>query len=91
MADSARVATLFDNAGFRDVRVEQRRLPVTFEAGVAQLWRSLAASGIAADIDALDGAQRHALEAAVTEELSPLVRNGRVESETVSNIAIAVK
>jgi len=91
LADGARVATLFENAGFRDVRVEQRRVPVTFEAGVEQLWRSLAASGIATDIDALDGAQRRALQAAVTDQLSPLVRNGQVESETVSNIAIAVK
>ena len=73
------------------MQVTQRRLPVTFEAGLAQLWRSLAASGIAADIDALDAAQRQALQAAVTEHLSPLVRNGQVESETVSNIAIAVK
>ncbi len=91
LADRAQVVALYKNAGFRDVQVNQRRLPVTFEAGLAQLWRSLAASGIAADIDALDAAQRQELQAAVTEHLSPLLRNGQVESETVSNIAIAVK
>ena len=72
-------------------RIGSERLPVTFEAGVAQLWGSLAASGIAADIDTLDGMRRRALQEAAADQLAPLVRNGQVESETVSNVAIGVK
>jgi SAM-dependent methyltransferase len=85
------LAELIDGAGFEQVRVTERRLPVTFAGGPAQLVASLAASGIAADYAALDTGRRQALEAKAAELMSPLLAEGRVESEVTSNIATAVK
>jgi SAM-dependent methyltransferase len=91
LSDGVQLACLFEAAGFRDLQVGERHLAVTFHEGPGQLWRWLPASGVAPDIDALDAEQRGALEATVAERMSCLVRDGQVDSEMVSNIAIAVK
>src|SRR5260221_564658 len=65
LADDLRA--LLDRAGFEDVRVEDRMLPVTFEGGPTQLASTLAAAGVAGELEALSPQDKDRLHAAVTE------------------------
>jgi SAM-dependent methyltransferase len=81
--------TLLQQAGFRDVRVADRVLPVTFEGGPAQLASTLAASGVAGELDALSPRDKERLHDAVTELSRPLTAEGAVRSQLASHLAIA--
>lgn len=91
MPDAATLEGLIIQAGFDEVRVSERRLPVSFEQGPSQLVASLPASGIAAEVQNLNSDGRQALEAIAAELLAPLVSGDRLQSEMTANIAIAVK
>jgi SAM-dependent methyltransferase len=79
------LGTLLQQVGFVDVQITKRVLPVTFDQGPVQLVASLAASGVAEEIDKLSAEQKDLL-------LASLVRatgNGAINSEMESNVAIA--
>lgn len=82
---------LIERAGFTEARVEQRAVDVRFEGGAAQFASTLAASGIAADIEALAPPQRDELVETFARRAAPIVVNGGLDSPTVSNLAFAVR
>jgi hypothetical protein len=53
LPDAADLHALLSNAGFADITVTSHELPVTFEAGGEQLADTLAASGVASELEAL--------------------------------------
>jgi SAM-dependent methyltransferase len=84
------LAELVASAGFMDVSVEEIRQPVRFEAGPGQLDRSLAASGLAAEIAGLPSDQRTALACAIADNLLGLTdSSGAVASHLTSQIVLA--
>ena len=78
-------------AGFADVSVSEIARPVRFERGAAQLDRSLAASGLAAEIGALSSDMRAALTSAVADNLRSITDgSGVVTSHLTSQIILAI-
>jgi SAM-dependent methyltransferase len=78
------------SAGFTDVSVEEAQQPVCFDGGAKQLDRSLAASGLAAEIAGLTGDKRTSLRSAIGDNLRVLTdTNGAVISYTTSQIVLA--
>ncbi len=85
------LADMVSAAGFAEVSVDEITRPVRFEAGAAQLDRSLAASGLVAEIGALAGDTRAALASAVADKLRSLTdSSGAVTSHLTSQIVLAV-
>jgi SAM-dependent methyltransferase len=82
---------VFTHEGFIGVSLEVVRHPVTYEGGVAQLVAALAASPIAGTIAALDAETTARLRSAAARHLAPLVINGQVRTEMVSNLVTATK
>jgi ubiquinone/menaquinone biosynthesis C-methylase UbiE len=72
-------------AGFEDVRVEQRTLPVTFEGGAAQCAAVVGASPLGAELESLPAEDKQRIVAGVARRLGA----GPVESELTSNVAFA--
>jgi len=85
------LSALLDGAGFADIRVEDRVLPVTFESGPRQLAATLAAAGVAGELEALSSQDKDRLHAAVTELSRPLMVGGTLRSQLASHLAIATK
>ena len=85
--DAGPLADLLEQAGFRDVRLSTHVLPVTYEEGAAQLYRTLAASGIVAQLGELGDERTQQLADALTR----ITGEGRLDSEMESNIAIALR
>lgn len=81
----------FTDEGFIGVSVEVVRHPVTYEGGVAQLFAALAASPIANTIAGLDTDTTARLRSAVARHLAPLLIDGQVRTQMVSNLATATK
>ena len=85
------LADMVTAAGFDDVSVEEIVRDVRFEGGAAQLDRSLAASGLAAEIGTLGSDERTVLSVAVAEKLRSLTdRSGAITSHLTSQIVLAV-
>jgi len=82
---------VFTHEGFTGVSVEVVHHPVTYEGGVAQLVAALAASPIAGTIAALDADTTARLRSAAARHLAPLVINGQVRTQMVSNLVTATK
>jgi SAM-dependent methyltransferase len=80
---------LLERAGFQGVRVEDRALPVTFEGGPAQLAATLAAAGVASELEALSPRDEERLHDAVAELSRPLMTDGALHSQLASHLAIA--
>jgi hypothetical protein len=76
-------------AGFHKNRVRSVTLPLTFEGGIAQAARSLAASPLAPSLATLPAGTHLRLKAAIGAHLAPLLRDGKVNANMTSNIAIA--
>ena len=76
-------------AGFHEVRVRRVTLPLIFEGGIAQATRALAATPLASSLAALPAEKRLRLNAAVDARLAPLLEDGKVSANMISNIAIA--
>jgi SAM-dependent methyltransferase len=77
--------------GFGEVSVDEIARPVRFEGGAAQLDRSWAASGLAAEIGALSSDMRAALASAVADEVRDLTdRGGAITSYLTSQIVLGV-
>jgi ubiquinone/menaquinone biosynthesis C-methylase UbiE len=89
LADAEDLRNLIAGAGFKDVRVEPRTVEVVFERGAAQFASTLAASGIAPEIEALGPEQRLELLEAFEKHAHQLIRDGTLRSQTSSNLATA--
>jgi SAM-dependent methyltransferase len=85
-----RLHRLLATAGFSNVRVERRSLPVRFEGGPRQVAETLATGPTAADVAALDRPRRGELDAAIAASLAPMTRDGAVVSQLSANLAVAV-
>lgn len=83
--------SVFTDQGFISVSVAQVRHPLTYEGGVAQVIAALAASPIAATIAALDSETAARLRRAAVRHLEPLLVDGQVRTQMVSNLVTAVK
>ncbi len=85
------LADMVTAARFGEVFVDEIVRPVRFEGGAAQLDRSLAASGLAAEICGLSSDMRTALASAVADKLRDLTdRSGAISSYLTSQIVLAV-
>jgi hypothetical protein len=80
---------LLERAGFKDVRVADRVLPVTFEDGPEQLAATLVAAGVAAELEALSPPDKERLHASVAELSRPLMADSALRSQLASHLAIA--
>ena len=89
LAEARDLHGLIVAAGFEDVRVELRTVDVAFEGGAPQFATTLAASGIAAEIEALRPEQRRELSEAFDKRTHRLTRDGTLRSQTSSNLATA--
>ena len=78
-----------EEAGFRQVQLLTRTLPIVFEEGIDQAIRSLTATPVTVGVAALAPDLQEAFFARVRRELGSLVRDGKVVGETTSNIIIA--
>jgi SAM-dependent methyltransferase len=81
----------FTEQGFASVSVAQVRRPLTFEGGAPQVIAALAASPIAATIAALDSQTAARLRSAAVRHLEPLLVDGQVRTQMVSNLLTATK
>jgi SAM-dependent methyltransferase len=81
----------FTDQGFTSVSVDLVRHPLTYEGGVAQVIAALAASPIAATIAALDSETAARLRSAAVRHLEPLLADGQVRTQMVSNLVSATK
>jgi ubiquinone/menaquinone biosynthesis C-methylase UbiE len=85
------LASALKGQGFQDVTVREHSLPLVYEGGVNQVLSTLAASPAAATVATLSEAQRAELWRAGERHMRPLVRDGQVRTQMVSNIATARK
>jgi len=88
---AADLVAALNNQGFVDVSVDEVRHPLTFEGGIAQVFSALAASPIATTVAQLDAETRARLWSAVERRLTPLLVDGRVRTQMVSNLVTARK
>jgi ubiquinone/menaquinone biosynthesis C-methylase UbiE len=89
LAEADDLRDLIAAAGFEDVQVELRTVEVAFEGGATQFATTLAASGIAAEIEALRPEQRRKLSQAFEKRARQLSQDGTLRSQTSSNLATA--
>jgi ubiquinone/menaquinone biosynthesis C-methylase UbiE len=87
LADDLRA--LLEQARFQAVRIEDRILPTTFEGGPAQLAATLAAAGVAGELEALSPLDKERLHHAVAELSRPLMADGTLRSQLATHLAIA--
>jgi ubiquinone/menaquinone biosynthesis C-methylase UbiE len=78
-----------EQAGFRDVRVVTRNLPMVLEEGLDQAVRSFSATPVSPGVAALSPALQDAFFTRLREELATLLVGGKVVGEMVSNIIVA--
>jgi ubiquinone/menaquinone biosynthesis C-methylase UbiE len=83
--DGERLAELLEQAGFDEVSVSRRTLPVTFEGGATQLVSTLAATPLAGEIDLLPPDRRQRL----VELVAGATGSGPISSQLESNLALA--
>jgi SAM-dependent methyltransferase len=84
--DPRQLAQLIEAAGFDEVRVSRRVLPLSFEGGAEQLVSTLAATPVASEIDRLAEHQRERLVELVAQEAGA---DGAIDAVFESNIALA--
>ena len=84
------VAALRDG-GFGEVDLEEVRLPLVFEQGIPQALATLAASPAAAAVAELPDEERATLWTVGARYLTPLVSDGQIRTQMVSNIVSARK
>jgi len=77
------------DAGFKNVSVDEGRLPLTYEGGVEQKLATLAASPVSAAVEALTDKERARLWDAGRRRLEPLVMDGAIRTQMVSLLVTA--
>ena len=75
--------------GFREVRVRRVIMPLTFEGGITQAVRALAATPLAPSLATLPEGTQLKVNAGIDAHLAPLLRDGKVSANMTSNLAIA--
>jgi len=85
MPDADQLRDLLRESGFDDVRVQRDALPLSFE-GAAQLYSTLAASPIAADVDALSAERREQFSEALERRLAV---DDALNAKAVAHLAFA--
>jgi SAM-dependent methyltransferase len=88
---AAAVKAAFTDQGFTGASVTELRHPLTYEGGIAQAIATLAASPIAGTIAGLDAGTGSRLRTAAARHLAPLVADGQVRTQMVSNLLTATK
>lgn len=88
---AAALKAVFTNEEFTGVSVIEPRQPLTYEGGIAQVIATLAASPIAGTIAGLDAETSARLRRAAAGHLAPLVVDGQVRTQMVSNLVTASK
>jgi ubiquinone/menaquinone biosynthesis C-methylase UbiE len=78
-----------EEAGFHDVRVLTRSLAMVFEQGVEQTVRAFSATPVSPGVAALSQHVQDTFFARLRSELAPLVVDGKVVGEMVSNLILA--
>jgi SAM-dependent methyltransferase len=91
LGDPEELSRLFEGAGFTNVLVERRTLPIVFEGGPAQLVATLPTAAVAPQVASLDQQGRDGLLAAVAEALAPLLHDGSVRSEMAAHVVRATR
>jgi SAM-dependent methyltransferase len=91
LSDPETLTRLFEGAGFTNVRVERRTLPIVFGGGPAQLVATLPTASVATKVASLDREGRDHLLAATAEALAPLLRDGAVRSEMAAHVVRATR
>jgi SAM-dependent methyltransferase len=91
LSDRGELTRLCEGAGFTNVRVERRTLPIVFEGGPAQLVATLPTASVSPQVAALDKKGRDDLLAATTKALAPLLHNGAVRSEMAAHVVRATR
>src|SRR5260370_1116321 len=86
---TAELKTTAEEAGFHDVRILTRSLPLVFEKGLEQAVRSFSATPVSPGVAALSQSVQDAFFGRLRSELAPLVVDGKVIGEMVSNIIVA--
>jgi SAM-dependent methyltransferase len=86
LGDPEELTRLFKGAGFTNVQVEHRTLPIVFDGGPAQLMATLSTASVAPQVASLDKEGRDELLAATTKTLAPLIRDGAVRSEMAAHV-----
>ncbi len=87
--DGAELKSMAEQAGFHEVRLLTRTLPLVFENGLEQAVQSFNATPVSPGVAALPQATQDAFFSRLKGELSSLVVNGKVIGNMVSNIIIA--
>jgi hypothetical protein len=85
MPQGDQLRELLEESGFDHVRVTQDVLPLSFDCA-AQLGATLAASAIAADLDALPARRRKQLARALERRVAI---NEALHAEAVAHLAVA--
>jgi SAM-dependent methyltransferase len=78
-----------EDAGFRNVRLSTRSLPMVLEGGLEQAVQAFAATPVAPKVADLPEDVRHAFFARLRQEMARLLRHGKVIGEMTSNIVVA--
>jgi ubiquinone/menaquinone biosynthesis C-methylase UbiE len=76
-------------AGFAHVTAETRSLPLVFEGGIDQAFDALYGQPVGPAIASLPEASRSLLHKALTEQMTPLLEDGRLRGVMASHLAIA--
>ncbi|ANB76878.1 hypothetical protein AYM40_32510 [Paraburkholderia phytofirmans OLGA172] len=87
--NTAELQTAAEEAGFHDVRILTRSLLMVFEQGVEHAMRSFSATPASPGVAALSQSVEDALFDRLRSELAPLIGDGKVICEMVSNIIVA--
>jgi ubiquinone/menaquinone biosynthesis C-methylase UbiE len=77
-----------EEAGFRDIRLITRSLPMVLEGGLEQAVRAFAATPVSPGVAALAQEIQDAFFASVGREMAPLVKDGKVVGQMSSNLII---
>ncbi len=83
--DAAKYARL---AGFDDIRLERVTLPAVLPNGAQELFDTLPASGIASEIEALDGLQRGELLAEIVRRTEPIRDGATLRSSLTASVLL---
>ena len=81
--------TAVEEAGFHAVRLTTHVLPLVFEMGLEQAVQAFSATPVSPHVGALAFSVQNSFFARLRRELAPLVVNGKVISQIVSNIIVA--
>jgi ubiquinone/menaquinone biosynthesis C-methylase UbiE len=78
-----------ESVGFRQVATQTRSLPMVFEGGIDQAFDALFGQPVGPAIASLPEASLSRLREALTEQMTPLLEEGRVRGLMASHLAIA--